>query len=101
MAPSDMQIIGEELAVKWSDGRESFIPLKTLRQFCPCAGCQGEKDIMGNLYKNPDKPLTPASFQLTRISRVGGYAVQPFWKDGHSSGIFSYDYLLRLAEAEI
>jgi hypothetical protein len=26
MRPVDLQVIGEELAVKWDDGTESFIP---------------------------------------------------------------------------
>ena len=93
-----MQQIGEELAVKWDDGGESFVPLERLRRCCPCAGCKGEVDIMGNLYKNPDRPLTPAAFKLVRIERVGGYAIQPTWADGHESGIFSFDYLRRVGE---
>ena len=99
MRPADIQSIGTELAVKWDDGSESFIPLEALRRYCPCAGCKGEMDIMGNLYKNPDKPLTPQAFILVKIVSVGGYAVQPFWGDGHSSGLFSYDYLRRVAQA--
>ena len=75
----DLQQIGEELAVKWDDGGESFIKLETLRRCCPCAGCKGEVDIMGNLYKNPEKPFTTGAFKLTRIERVGGYAIQPTW----------------------
>ena len=94
----DLQQIGEELAVRWDDGTESFIKLEALRRHCPCAGCKGEVDIMGNLYKNPDRPLTAAAFQLVRIERVGGYAVQPVWADGHSSGIFAFDYLQRLGQ---
>jgi DUF971 family protein len=95
-----LQQIGNELAVKWSDGSESFIPLQTLRKFCPCAGCKGETDIMGNLYKNPEQPLTPAAFQLTQIITVGGYAIQPVWADGHATGIFSFDYLKHVADAK-
>lgn len=94
----DLQPIGEELAIKWDDGTESFIKLETLRRCCPCAGCKGEVDIMGNLYKNPEKPLTPAAFKLVRIDRVGGYALQPAWGDGHSTGLFSFDYLKRVGE---
>src|SRR5260221_1167839 len=52
---------------------------------------------MGNLYKGPDVSLPPQAFQLKRVSFVGGYAVQPFWGDGHSSGLFSFDYLRRVA----
>src|SRR5690606_28349698 len=97
--PTDIQHIGEELAVKWADGSESFIPLKTLRQACPCAGCKGEVDVMGNLYKDPDRPLGPNAFQLLRVEAVGTYAVQPVWADGHATGIYSFDYLRRVAES--
>jgi DUF971 family protein len=98
MRPLDIQQIGEELAVKWDDGSESFIKLETLRRCCPCAGCKGEVDIMGNLYKNPERPLTPQAFRLVRIERIGGYAIQPTWADGHESGIFAFDYLKRVGE---
>jgi len=94
--PADIQQIGGELAIKWDDGRESFIPLEKLRRHCPCAGCQGERDILGNLYKGPDQPLTPRSFQLMSIVNVGGYAIQPVWADGHNTGLFSFDYLRQL-----
>ena len=94
----DFQPIGAELAIKWDDGTESFIPLETLRRCCPCAGCKGEVDIMGNLYKNPEKPLTAAAFKLVRLDRVGGYALQPAWGDGHSTGLFSFEYLKRVGE---
>jgi len=98
MRPVDIQPIGNELAIKWDDGGEDFIPLEKLRRCCPCAGCKGEVDIMGNLYKNPDKVLTPKAFELVRIVMVGGYAVQPVWADGHSSGIYSFEYLKRVAD---
>jgi len=28
---------------------------------------------------------------------VGGYAIQPVWADGHATGIYSFDYLRRIA----
>ena len=97
--PSDIQNIGTELAIKWEDGGESFIPLEKLRRHCPCAGCRGEADIMGNVARGPARILTGASFQLQRIGWVGGYGIQPYWGDGHSSGIFSFDTLKQVAEA--
>jgi DUF971 family protein len=98
MRPVDIQQIGQELAIKWDDGSENFVSLENLRRHCPCAGCKGEVDIMGNVYKNPPQPLTPGAYRLVRIVSVGGYAVQPTWADGHNSGIFSFDYLKRVAE---
>ena len=97
MRPLDIQPIGNELAVKWDDGSESFIPLETLRRGCPCAGCKGETDIMGNVYKNPEQPLTQKAFELVRIVAVGGYAIQPVWADRHNTGIYSFEYLRRVA----
>ena len=95
----DLQHIGQEVALKWDDGSESFIPVEALRRACPCAGCQGEVDALGQLHKGPEIPLTPASFQLLRMERVGGYAVQPFWGDGHATGLYSFPYLKRLADS--
>lgn len=99
MRPLDVQIIGGELAIKWDDQAESFIPLESLRRHCPCAACKGEVDVLGNLYKGPEQPLQPASFQLSRIQWVGAYALQPVWADGHESGLFAFDYLRRIPPA--
>ena len=99
MNPTDIQPIGQELAIKWDDGTESFILFEKLRRACPCAGCKGEVDVMGNLYKNPDRPISANAFQLIRLEPVGTYAIQPVWADGHATGIYSFDYLRRVAAA--
>ena len=99
MKPLDIQPIGDELAIKWEDGSESFMKLEKLRRYCPCAGCKGEVDVMGNVYKGPEKPLALNSFQLSRLANVGSYAVQPVWGDGHATGIYSFDYLRKVADA--
>jgi DUF971 family protein len=96
----DIQPIGQELAIKWDDGTESFIPFEKLRRACPCAGCKGEVDVMGNLYKNPEAPLSANAFQFVRLEPVGGYGIQPVWADGHATGIYSFEYLRRVAEAD-
>jgi DUF971 family protein len=98
MRANDIQQIGDELAIKWDDGTEDFIRLEKLRRACPCAGCKGEVDIMGNLYKNPERPYSPGAFRLARLNRIGGYALQPIWADGHSTGIYSFEYLKRVGE---
>ena len=96
MRALDIQPIGNELAVKWDDGGESFIPLEKLRRYCPCAGCKGEVDVLGNLHRGSDVTLPPAAFDLVRIACVGGYGIQPVWADGHNTGIYPFDYLRRL-----
>jgi DUF971 family protein len=41
---------------------------------------------------------TDKSFELLGFDLVGGYALQPRWADGHSTGIYSFTYLRRLAQ---
>jgi len=98
MRPDELQVIGSELAVRWPDGTETFLPLAALRRACPCAGCKGEMDVMGNLYKAPEKALSEASFRVKHLGLAGGYAVQPVWEDRHSSGLYSWDYLRTVAK---
>jgi DUF971 family protein len=97
MRAADIQHIGNELAIRWDDGHESFILLEKLRRHCPCASCHGEVDILGNIYKSPNKPLPASAFELKGFVLVGGYAIQPAWADGHNSGIYSFEYLQRVA----
>jgi len=54
---------------------------------------------MGNLYKNPDRPLPPGAFVLTRLEAVGSYGLQPVWGDGHATGIYTFEYLKRLGQS--
>lgn len=99
--PRDVLLVGNELAVVWDDGREDYFPLEALRRACPCAMCKGEKDILGNVYRGPERPLTPRSFQAVAHRRVGAYALQIDWADGHNDGIYSWETLRRLvAEGE-
>lgn len=85
-------VIGEELALAWSDGEESFFGFEELRRLCPCAVCQGEADVMGRVDR-PRVEYTANSFVLQRCAVVGGYAIQPLWGDRHDSGLYTYRYL--------
>ncbi|MBL69738.1 MAG: hypothetical protein CMO66_00945 [Verrucomicrobiales bacterium] len=96
---ADVQVIGSNLALKWSGGREQFIELEVLRRACPCASCAGETDVLGNVHKGPEKKLDDTSFQVRQIQPIGGYALQIFWADGHGTGLFSHEYLGKLDEA--
>lgn len=98
LEPKTLQLIGNELAISWNDDAESFLPLELLRRACPCASCGGEPDVLGNISR-PGVTYTALSFGLRRWDLVGGYAVQPVWGDGHRTGIYSYQYLRRLASA--
>ncbi len=95
--PTAIQRIGSELAVAWTDGSETYLPLERLRRACPCAACGGEPDVLGRVIR-PEVSYDAASFDLTGWEIVGGYGFQPRWADGHRTGIYPYAYLRRLGE---
>lgn len=85
------------LRLVWNDGRSVDIPLEYLRKECPCAHCKGET-ILGKVYKPVALPTYVEGMnELENIVPVGNYAIQVAWKDGHSTGIYTWEYLHVLA----
>ena len=74
--------------ITWDDGHVGEYPQEYLRGYCPCAMCQGH----GGQIRFVDSP----GALLTGIHGVGNYAVELYWQDGHSTGIYSFDYLRSL-----
>lgn len=97
VTPTNIQVIGGEWAIAWSDGKETYFPLEKLRRACPCAACGGEPDVLGRVER-PHVSYGEKSFELAGWNMVGGYAIQPRWMDGHASGLYSFAYLRGLAE---
>lgn len=93
--PTNIQVIGSELAIVWSNGEESYFNLEAMRRACPCAVCSGEPDVTGQVVK-PRVTYNDKSFFIRKLDIVGGYALQPTWLDGHSTGLYSWQYLQRL-----
>lgn len=98
LSPANVQIIGDELAISWSDGKETYLKLEPLRKHCPCAACGGEPDLLGNAVR-PLVSYGPKSFLLKEARIVGGYALQPAWADGHDTGLYAYPFLRKLGDA--
>jgi DUF971 family protein len=92
LEPINIATIGHELAIAWNDGQETYLTFEILRRSCPCAECCGEPDALGNLAR-PEVRYAPASFELRGWQLVGGYSLQPFWGDGHGTGLYSFKYL--------
>lgn len=44
--------------------------------------------------------MTPDETEMVDVNLVGRYAVQPTWKDGHDTGLFTFRGLRVLAEEE-
>ena len=83
-----------ELAIRWSDGRESVYDVRDLRLACGCATCVDEWS--GNGLLDPEK--VPADVHPLKIETVGRYAIQITWSDGHSTGIYPFERLRKLAD---
>ena len=98
LAPADLQVIGSELAIRWPDGKESYLTLEDLRKRCPCAACCGEPGLTRHRAVESGK-WKVESFQLKGLQTVGGYAIQPTWEDGHGTGIYSWEYLKKITSA--
>ena len=94
---SQIQKIGDLLAIAWGDGREDYLDLRKVRDACPCASCNGEPDVTGSAgLRTCD--AKKATCGLAGWSFVGGYGWQPRWEDGHSSGIYTFAHLRKLGE---
>ena len=83
----------EALEVGWADGHRSVLPLRMLRKHCPCAGCQGERDLLGNTRMPIVKTTYDGPITATGAELVGNYALRIDWSDGHSAGIYTFKYL--------
>ena len=83
---------GGGIAVRWEDGPTSTFAPVWLRARCPCAGCVEEWTGKRTTLEAQIDPTV----KCKGISPVGNYAVQLDWTDGHQTGIFSWDYLLKL-----
>jgi DUF971 family protein len=93
--PRNIQLIGEEVAIAWSDGAESFLRQDLLRRASPSAETQGERDVFGNQYGG----AAGAGFSGVRVlgwEQVGNYAIRFDFSDGHRTGLYTFDYLRKL-----
>ncbi len=94
--PSNIQLIGQEVAIAWDDGTETYYPMESLRAASPSAQNIGERDILGNQYGGEGQKKFPG-VSVTGWEQVGNYALRFDFSDGHRTGLYSYDYLRDLA----
>lgn len=97
---------GQGMDIEWKDGHKSRYSFAWLRDACPCATCNEERDASGRKIGAPPKPK-PGALPMykeparpTEIAPVGKYAINFHWNDGHSSGIYSWEFLRRECPCE-
>jgi DUF971 family protein len=86
------------LLIEWSDGQRRIYSVAELRQSCPCAGCNSERSHAG-LERGEPLPMG-ADVTLQQMSPVGNYAYAVHFSDGHQTGIFPLELLVRLGERQ-
>lgn len=77
----------------WHDGHIGEYDEPYLRGYCPCAMCQGHGS-QRRFISQPDA-------KLQEIRGVGNYAIEFRWQDGHSTGIYTFDYLRSLCPCPV
>ncbi len=82
------------LEIGFSDGSEYRIPFELMRVCSPSAEVQGHGKGQEVLQTGK------RDVGIVALEPVGNYAVQPTFTDGHSSGIFSWDYLYFLGSKQ-
>lgn len=82
------------LAIAWADGHTNVYDVRSLRLACGCAHCVNEWTGEGML----DPSSVPEDVRPVSIRRVGRYAIQIEWSDGHATGIYPFSRLRRLGD---
>jgi DUF971 family protein len=80
------------MEIAFSDGRSFRLPYEFLRVYSPSAEVRGHgpgQEVLQTGKRN---------VEIKSLEPVGSYAVQPTFSDGHSTGIYSWDYLHHLGE---
>ncbi|MGB8317689.1 MAG: DUF971 domain-containing protein [Ignavibacteriaceae bacterium] len=101
MNPKQIKIEDKtKLLIKWEDDSESRLNLKYLRDECPCANCKGETILFKTYRPERKTEEKPEMYKIKNIEIVGGYAIQILWKDGHDTGIYSWEYIKKLVSSQ-
>ena len=94
--PTQIKRIESSLQITWNDGKVSNIPLTKLRDECPCVNCRGESVIFES-YIPIKTPFKAAGYyEIGAIEGMGNYAVSIKWKDGHDTGIYTWEILRKM-----
>ena len=90
---------GTGVDIEWSDGHLSHYSFVYLRDACPCALCNEEREKAGRKPGQPPKtkpgelPMFKPAAKPVAAEGVGKYAIKFNWNDGHDLGIYSWTFL--------
>jgi DUF971 family protein len=89
---------GTGVDIVWSDDHVSHYDFAYLRDECPCATCNEEREkkrafASAGPTSAAALPMFKPKARAQAASVVGNYAIQITFSDGHATGIYSYDIL--------
>lgn len=89
---------GTGVDIVWSDDHISHYDFAYLREECPCATCNEEREkkhafAAAGTASPAALPMFKPKARAQAATIVGNYAIQLTFNDGHSTGIYSYDHL--------
>lgn len=109
VTPAKVRVLlteGKGLEIDWADGHKSAWSFPWLRDACPCATCVDERAQQGRKPGEPKQkaaqllPMYAPPAKPKSVQPVGRYAIQFNWLDGHSGGIYSWEYLRRVCQCQ-
>ena len=88
---------GTGVDIEWSDGHRSHYSFVYLRDACPCALCNDEREKSNRKPGQPAKaaalPMFKEAAKPLSAEGVGKYAIKFNWNDNHDLGIYSWKFL--------
>jgi DUF971 family protein len=92
MVPYAINRREDGLLIEWDQaGHQGWFPARELRLACPCAACVEE--MTGRPLLDPVR--VAAAIQPVSVALVGAYGLRITWSDGHSTGIYTFQMLLK------
>ncbi len=91
--PQELRVNSDKdaLAILFDDGARASLTAETLRTQSPSA------EVQGHGGQRPPPVTGKEDVKISRLEPVGNYAVRIVFDDGHDSGLYSWDYLRKLA----
>jgi DUF971 family protein len=84
----------ETLRIEWTSGKTYSIPYREIRFQCPCASCVDEHTGKRIITRES----VAKDVRVAGAQQVGRYAIQLRFSDGHATGIFHFDSLMKLCQ---
>jgi DUF971 family protein len=96
VTPIQIELIGNEVAIRWTDGTESYYNMQHLRAVSPSAENTGESDLFGRIHGGDTRTEFPG-VSVIEYEHIGAYAIRFIFSDGHKTGLYTYAYLREIA----